>query len=80
MSKLLCVAMKINFELSVDPKTRQVKILFTNLDRSDELEEKLLKIFVEQAKTKGIKLVNPTGHLECGTKNSWENYEIVIDE
>jgi hypothetical protein len=72
--------MKIEFELTIDEITGEPKIKFRHHDRSDELEQKLLNVFILKAKTSGIELFNTNGHLEAGTKNSWENYEIKISK
>lgn len=71
--------MKATFELTVDQKTGEPVINFRHHDRSNALEQKLLKIFVDGAKKNGLKLTNPSGHLEAGTTNSWEEYEIRVN-
>lgn len=70
--------MKAEIELNVDLKTGQPKIKFRHHDKDNSMEQRMLGIFVEQANKKGLKLINPSGHLEVGTSNSWENYEIII--
>lgn len=70
--------MKAEFELTIDEVTGEPKIIFRHYDKSGAIEQKLLKIFTTKAKEKGIEIVNPSGYLEGGTSNSWENYEIKI--
>jgi len=72
--------MKVEFELTIDDTTGEPKIKFRHLDKSDALEQKLLNIFITRAKLRWIRLVNTGGFLECGTKNSHENYEIKLNE
>ena len=70
--------MKAEFELTVDEKTGEPFIKFSHHDRDKNIEQLLLGVFVGEAKTKGLILKNTGGHLECGTSNSQENYEIRI--
>lgn len=71
--------MKAEFELTVDDAGMPI-IKFRHHDRSTALEQKLLGIFVTEAKKKGVKLVNPSGFIESGTSRSWEDYEIIINK
>lgn len=68
--------MKVEFELNIDEKTGEPIIRFRHDERSDAMEQRLLKIFVEKAKKNGILLVNPNGQISSGS--AWENYEIKI--
>lgn len=68
----------VSFELTVDVKTGEPKIEFKHHDKSSELEQRLLKVFIDKAKSGGIEIVNTGGFLESGTTKSWENYEIRI--
>lgn len=72
--------MKAEFELTIDEKTGEPKIKFRHHDRSNAIEQKLLKIFVDKAKKNGVIVANTGGHLECGTSNSWEDYEVKIKQ
>ncbi len=69
--------MKAEFELNLDSNGRPC-IKFKHHDKSSALEQKALGIFVEAIKEKGCVLKHTSGYLECGTSNSWENYEIQI--
>jgi hypothetical protein len=72
--------MKAEFELTIDDKTGEPKIRFRHHDKSNEIEQKLLKIFVDKAKDKGIEVISTGGYLEGGTSNSWNYYEIKIKQ
>lgn len=67
--------MKAEFVLTVDSEGNPM-IEFKHHDRSDELEQKLLGVLVKQAQSKGIALYPVNGHIEVGTKNSWNGYVI----
>jgi len=69
--------MKAEFELNLDSNGRPC-IKFKHHDKDNSLEQKALKVFLDAVKEKGCVLRNPSGYLECGTSNSWENYEIQI--
>ena len=69
--------MKTEFELNVDSNGRPC-IKFRHYDKDNSLEQKVLKIFIDSVKEKGCVLKSPSGYLESGTINSWENYEIQI--
>ena len=68
--------MKAYFELTVDENTGEPIIKFRHYDKSTELEQKLLKVFLNKAIPKGLEIKRISGYLDCGTSNSWENYEI----
>ncbi len=70
--------MKAEFEFTVDEITGEPKIKFRHFDRSNALEQQLLTVFVAKVKERGIELGYVGGHLESGTQNSWEDYEIKI--
>jgi len=69
--------MKVEFEFTLD-SVGSPYIKFRHHDRDDSLEQKLLKVFLDGASKNGITLAYQSGYLECGTKNSWSNYEIKI--
>lgn len=68
--------MKAEFTLTVDTKTGEPFIQFKHHDKSNAIEQKLLKVFVDKALKNGLKICNPGGYLEAGASNSWEKYEI----
>jgi hypothetical protein len=47
-----------------------------HLDKSDKLEDRLLGVFIKNAVRYGLQIQNPSGFIESGTENSWENYRI----
>jgi hypothetical protein len=69
--------MRTEFELNVDSNGRPC-IKFRHYDKDNSLEQKVLKVFLDAVKEKGCVLKSPSGYLEVGTDNSWENYEIQI--
>lgn len=69
--------MKTEFELNFDSNGKPC-IKFKHHDKDNSLEQKSLKIFLDAVKKKGCVIVNTGGYLECGTSNSWDNYEIQI--
>ena len=69
--------MKVEFELTVNKKCEPI-IRVKHYDRKTNLEQKLLGIFIQMAKERGIEIVNPNGMIEAGTDNSWEQYLIKI--
>lgn len=71
--------MKVEFELNIDPNGKPC-IRFRHHDKNHSLEQKSLKIFLDGVKEKGCILRNPTGYLKGGTCESWENYEIRIND
>ncbi len=68
--------MKAEFELTVDDKTGVPLIKIRHHDKSNALEQKLLKLFLESAQENGIRIRKVSGYLEMGTNNSWEVYHI----
>lgn len=68
--------MKVEFELNLDTNGKPC-IKFRHYDKDKSLEQKALKIFIDAAKEKGIKLQSPSGYADTNG-NSWENYEIII--
>ena len=69
--------MKITeFELNIDKDGRPM-IKFRHHDKSNSLEQKILGIFIEAVKEKGMILINPSGSINTNG-NSHENYEIHI--
>jgi hypothetical protein len=71
--------MKAEFELNFDSRGMPC-IKFRHYDRDYSLEQNALKVFINGVKNKGCILKSPSGYLECGTSNSWEDYEIQIGE
>jgi len=70
--------MKAELELTIsDMGSPKIKI--KHWDKSSELEQKLLGVFIKKAMLNGLRLVSVSGHLETGTSNSWENYEIIVE-
>lgn len=69
--------MKAELELDLDSNGRPC-IRIKHHDRSSNLEQKILGVFIKAAKEKGCVLKNTGGYLEVGTSNSWESYEIQI--
>ena len=69
--------MTVEFELTLNSNGSPC-IIYKHHDRDNSLEQKVLKIFLDGALEKGIVLKSTSGYLECGTNNSWENYEITI--
>ena len=68
--------MKQEFELTLDNNGRPC-ISFKHDERAKDLEQKVLKVFIDGANEKGIKLNRPSGG--CNSRNeSWSNYEILI--
>jgi len=70
--------MKAEFNLTVNSSGEPI-IQFKHHDRSTDLEQKLLAVFIEKAKKKGIKLVHKSGYLAMGTNDSWEQFEITTE-
>ena len=71
--------MKVEFELSLDINGKPY-IKFRHYDKDNSLDQKALKVFLDAVKENGCVLKNPSGHLESETSNSWELYEIQINE
>jgi hypothetical protein len=71
--------MKAEFELSLDSNGKPC-IKFRHHDKDNSLEQKVLDIFIEAVKEKGCVLKNISGYLDSGRSDSWENYEIQINE
>lgn len=71
--------MKAEFELTIDNNGRPC-IKFVHHDKSSALEQKMLKIFIDGFKARGVVLTNPCGHISVGTNNSTETYQICIKD
>jgi hypothetical protein len=69
--------MKVEFELNLDSNGRPC-IKFRHYDKHKSLEQKALKVFIDAAKNEGLKIQNINGYLDT-EGNSWENYEIQIN-
>lgn len=70
--------MKAEFELDIDTNGKPC-IRFRHFDKDCSLDQKVLKIFIDAVKDKGCTLKNPDGYIDSDG-NSWENYEIRINE
>ena len=70
--------MKASFELTLGSNGRPC-IKFRHYDKDGSLDQRVLKSFIELAKEKGLVLKNPSGYIDTDG-NSWENYEIRIDD
>ncbi|HKL76214.1 MAG TPA: hypothetical protein VJ881_09125, partial [Halanaerobiales bacterium] len=70
--------MKAEFELSLDTNGKSM-IKFMHSDKSESLEQKILKVFIEAAKEKGITLKKISGFATTGG-SSFDSYEIQIDD
>ena len=71
--------MKAQIILSVDTEGHPI-LSFRHHDKSDEIEQKLLGLFTKRAIENGLTISRPSGYIECGTDNSWENYVIRAKE
>lgn len=69
---------KVNLELAINEKTGDPIIKIRHHDKSNNLNQKVLKIFIDKAKCNGLEFRHTSGYIESGTTNSWENYEIRI--
>jgi len=72
--------MKAEIELAIDESGRAV-LRIRHHDKSDDLEQKILGIFLESACEKGIE-IDRTGSFTELAENprSWENYKIKIKD
>ncbi len=70
----------MNIELTIDEVTGNPLIKIRHLDKSGELNEKLLNVFLKRGLSAGILLKRKGGYLKCGTNDSHEDYEIVIND
>lgn len=68
--------MKVEFELNLDKDGRPI-IKFRHFDKSNDLEQKVLGVFVELVKENGCDLVK-TGGFSNTEGTSFDNYEIKI--
>lgn len=68
--------MTIQFELNLDSDGRPC-IKFTHQDKDNCLEQRILGVFVNSVKEKGMCLVSPSGHIDS-QGFSFEKYEIQI--
>ncbi|PZW41606.1 hypothetical protein LX95_01287 [Mesonia algae] len=68
--------MKVIIDLDLDTNGKPC-ISIKHYDKSKELQEKLLGIFLEAAIEKGLKLHHTNGMLS--EDDSWEKYEIRIN-
>lgn len=67
--------MKVEIELTIDTDGNPFLEL-THHDRSDELEQKVLGLFLKKASESGLKIGPIGGSFEPGTKKSYEKYHI----
>lgn len=68
--------MKVEFELNLDANGSPC-IKFRHYDKSNSLEQKLLKSFIDAVKSNGIILSNVSGYVDTSGV-SFDNYEIRI--
>lgn len=68
--------MKAEFVLSLDSHGRPC-INFRHYDKSDSLEQIILREFIDGAVKNGLHLNNVSGFIDSNG-NSWENYGIYI--
>jgi len=66
----------MEFELNLDRDGRPC-IRFIHRDKSNKLEEKILKEFIDGCTTKGMKLVKVSGFIST-ERTSYDTYEIRI--
>jgi hypothetical protein len=71
--------MEAELELNLDKDGRPC-IKIKHHDNDDSLEQQALKIFIISAIAKGIELVPICGFLNTPSGESWENYEIQINQ
>jgi hypothetical protein len=69
--------MKAEFELSVD-KDGKPCIRFKNHENNNSLDQKVLKNFIQGAKSNGIEINHKSGCLSPSENESWSLYEINI--
>ncbi|WP_372937548.1 hypothetical protein [Seonamhaeicola sp.] len=67
--------MKAKIELDLDINGRPC-VSIIHYDKSTELQQKILGVFLEAAESKGIELKPTNGMLR--SNDSWERYEIRI--
>jgi|TARA_R110000851_G_scaffold322373_1_gene488372 hypothetical protein len=70
--------MKVEFELTLN-NNGSPAIQFRHHDKSDALEQKVLKIFIDSILEKGCLLVNTKGYCRSGSYESWEDYQIQVN-
>lgn len=71
--------MKIEFELTIDDAGLPV-IQFKHHDKDQSIEQKLLKVFIDQVNKKGVKMISTSGYTEICGSNSWDQYEFKIND
>lgn len=69
--------MKSEIELTIDNSGNPV-LDIRHWDKSDNLEQKLLGVFLEGASRYGLVIDHQSGFLEVGTDKSWESYRIRV--
>ena len=67
---------KLVFEFTLDGKGNPC-LKFRHHDKSNSLEQKVLKEFIRASYEKGLEIVNTSGYMDT-SGNSFENYEIRI--
>jgi hypothetical protein len=68
--------MTSKFELTIDKEGKPI-IKFSHQDKNDSIEQKLLKVFIDNAFKNGISLRKVSGYTEIGGNVSFDNYEII---
>lgn len=67
-------------ELTIDEKSGRPIITIRHYYKESSLKSKLLNVFLENAKTKGIRLQYQGGVASTESENCFENFEIQIIE
>lgn len=69
---------RVEIELSVDKKSGEPIIKIRHHDKSDDLAQVLLGLFVKGGKERGLRISNTSGYAEVGG-DSHENYVISLN-
>ena len=69
---------KVVFELTIN-KSGEPIITFRHYDKSSTTENKLLKLFIDKAKEKGMVISSPSGYANT-SGGSWEDYIIKTNK
>lgn len=73
--------MKAEFELSLNTETGLPEIKFIHWENVNSIEQSALKIFIDSANKKGIKLIYNGGVAVTGSpQSSNSSYKIIINE
>lgn len=71
--------MKVEFELTIDDAGLPV-IQFKHHYKDQSIEQRLLKVFIDQVNKKGVKMISTSGYAEISGLNSWDQYEFKIND